>query len=93
MIASDLPVFAIEDYSKVGQLIKPQIQNEHKALHPDCAFVFAQSNTISLLSMWQWIKRDSTISGMTCMRLIPEAAAIHHPGGEIIRSHQRLEDV
>lgn len=45
MIASDLPVFAIEDYSKVGQLIKPQIQNEHKALHPDCAFVFAQSNT------------------------------------------------
>ena len=45
MIASGLPVFAIEDYSKVGHLIKPQSQNEHKTLHPDCAFVFAQSNT------------------------------------------------
>lgn len=45
MISSELPVFAIEDYAKVGQLIKPQVQNEHKALRPDCAFVFAQSNT------------------------------------------------
>lgn len=45
MISSELPVFAIEDYSKVGQLIKPQVQNEHKVLHPDCAFVFAQSDT------------------------------------------------
>lgn len=45
LIVSDLPVFAIEDYSKVEHMIKPQIQNENKALHPDCAFVFAQSNT------------------------------------------------
>ncbi len=45
MIDSGLPVFAIEDYAKVSELIKPQEQNEHKALHPDCVFVFAQTNT------------------------------------------------
>ncbi len=45
MIDSDIPVFAIEDFSKVEQLIIPQEQNEHKSFHPDCAFVFAQSNT------------------------------------------------
>lgn len=44
MIASDLPVFAIEDYAKASELIKPQEQNEHKALHPDCAFIFAQTD-------------------------------------------------
>ena len=45
MITSDLPVIAIEDYAKVDQLIKPQEQNDQKVLHPDCAFVFAQSDT------------------------------------------------
>lgn len=44
MIASDLTVFAIEDYAKALELIKPQEQNEHGALHPDCAFVFAQTD-------------------------------------------------
>ena len=43
-----VPLFAIEDYTKVGNLFKPQKQVEHKALHPDCAFVFAQSNSYFL---------------------------------------------
>lgn len=44
-IADSLRLFAIEDYVKVEDMIKPQRQNEYKSFQPDCAFVFAQSNT------------------------------------------------
>lgn len=44
----DVPLFDIGDFTKLESLIKPQQQEDGKALHPDCAFIFARSDTYFL---------------------------------------------
>lgn len=80
-----VPLFAIEDYTKVGNLFKPQKQVEHKALHPDCAFVSPKVILISFPSMWRWMRKGTITLGMVCMSLNMAEAAGRLPIGKTIK--------
>ena len=39
-----MTIYAIKDFMEVEHLFHPQIQEEGRALHPDCSFLFAKSD-------------------------------------------------